>query len=382
MSTQARIITEFSSIDPGAWDQLDTAGNPFLSYAFLAGLEQTGSIGAHAGWHPRHLALFEDEQLTGFAPAYAKDNSHGEFVFDWAWADAYHRNGLDYYPKLLTGVPYTPVSGPRLLTAKGHPAPSEVKSLLKDLALQECEKNGYSTWHCNFLPDDDFQLLQKAGFLCRTDWQFHWTNRDYGTFDDFLMDLRSRKRKSIRKERKQVAETGITVTWKSGGELSESELDFVYACYLNTFRQYGNYPALKRTFFAHLAQHLDEGFQVSLARQDQKFIAMAVFLAGGGRLYGRYWGCTEDIPGLHFEVAYYQGIEFCIRNGIGVFESGAQGEHKIGRGFTPVQTQSCHFVAHPLFRNAIADHLQREHRWIEEYHDRVCDLSPFRRDLE
>ena len=382
MSISARIITEFSSIDPRAWDQLDTAENPFLDYAFLSGLEQTGSIGAHAGWYPRHLALYEDGKLVGFAPAYAKSNSHGEFVFDWAWADAYHRNGLDYYPKLLTGVPYTPVTGPRLLTAREHPAPAEIKNKLKDLALQECAKHGYSTWHSNFLTAEESELLRASNLLHRTDWQFHWTNRDYSGFDEFLADLRSRKRKSIRRERRQVASSGIRVIWKTGRELDSEDLGFVYTCYLNTFRQYGNYPALKPEFFAHLAEHLDEGFQVALACREEQPVAMAVFLAGGGTLYGRYWGCTEEIPGLHFEVAYYQGIEFCIRNGIGVFESGAQGEHKIGRGFTPVQTQSCHYIANPLFRNAIADHLQREHQWIEEYYDRISDLSPFRRDLE
>lgn len=380
MSFEARVITDFSQVDQAQWALLDHADNPFLAHAFLAGLEESGSIGPHAGWHPHHLAIYEGGELVAFAPTYAKDNSHGEFVFDWAWADAYQRNGVQYYPKLLTGVPYSPVTGPRLLTRQGCDRPAALKKALLGLALRSCKEQGFSTWHCNFVREDDFALLGEAGLLQRHDWQFHWVNQGYSDFDDFLAGLRSRKRKSIRRERRRVQETGLQFAWKTGSEIHETELDFIYACYLDTFRNYGNYPALKQSFFRSLAQRLDRRFHTVFALKDDEPVAMAVFLSGGGRLYGRYWGCREEIPGLHFETAYYQGIEFCIENGIGIFESGAQGEHKIGRGFVPTHTRSCHHVEHPLFRNAIAEHLEREKNWTEEYGGQLENRIPFRRD--
>lgn len=374
-----RIIHSFADVDPAEWATLDRAGNPFLEYAFLAGLEQTGSIGEHAGWHPHHLAVMDGDRLLAFAPTYAKDNSHGEFVFDWAWADAYHRHGATYYPKLLTGVPYTPVTGPRLLVRADRDDKTDLKRQLAGLALSECTERGFSTWHCNFVEEDDDEILASLGLLRRRDWQFHWLNHAYPDFDTFLGALRSRKRKNIRRERQRVADTGIEFEWKAGPELEANDLDFVYQCYLATFRNYGNYPALQPEFFTRLARELGEGFQVVLARRDGEAIAMAVFLAGGGRLYGRYWGCTEEIPGLHFETAYYQGIEFCIRHGIEVFESGAQGEHKIPRGFLPTQTRSCHHVEHPLFREAIDRHLEREKELIDRYRADLDRLGPYRR---
>ena len=382
MAPEPRIVASLADVDADDWARLECHGNPFVSHAFLAGLEATGSIGPHAGWSPHHLALYEGDRLVAFAPTYAKSNSHGEFVFDWAWADAYMRNGLEYYPKLLTGVPYSPVTGPRLLTAQGHPDPNALRHALIRLALSQCRERGFSTWHCNFVAADDLAALTDHGLLQRHDWQFHWRNRGYREFDDFLADLRSRKRKNIRRERAQLSQAGVTVEWRSGRDLDADDLDFVYACYIDTFEQYGNYPALRPEFFALLARQLDRGFLVAFAQRDGKRLAMAVFLAGGGRLYGRYWGCVEELPGLHFEVAYYQGIEFCIRHGIDVFESGAQGEHKIGRGFLPAATRSCHHVAHAGFRVAIAAHLEREHGWMADYHERVCAMSPFRRDLE
>lgn len=380
MTLEARVIPEFSAIDRADWEALDHRDNPFLSYAFLGGLEESGSIGPHAGWHPHHLALYEDGALVAFAPTYAKDNSHGEFVFDWAWADAYHRNGVSYYPKLLTGVPYTPVTGPRLLVGRNREDGAELKRRLATMAVATCHDEGFSTWHCNFPADDDFEALEGDGLLRRNDWQYHWFNRDYATFDDFLAVLRSRKRKNIRRERVAIHNRGIRFRWVPGGELGCDELDFVYRCYIATFRNYGNYPALKKSFFQAIARQLDERFQVVLAERDGEPLAMAVFLVGGGRLYGRYWGCVAEIPGLHFETAYYQGIEFCIARGLDVFESGAQGEHKIGRGFVPTRTRSCHHVEHPLFRRAIAEHLERERRWTDEYRRQLDTLIPYRQE--
>ena len=380
MSLSQRIIGDFNSLEASEWAGLDHADNPFLSYEFLSALEATGSIGPHAGWQPHHLAVYEDGLLAGFAPSYIKHNSHGEFVFDWAWADAYQRNGLAYYPKLLTGIPYSPVTGPRLLVRKGHPQPAAVRSALIQQACSLCAGGQFSSWHCNFGNPDDAAALAAQGLLERKDWQFHWSNNGYSDFDDFLADLRSRKRKNIRRERRQVRDAGIEVAWKGGSQLSASELDFIYECYTDTFHNYGNYPALQKSFFELLASSLGDGLQSAIASIDGRPVAMSVFLAGGGRLYGRYWGCVENIPALHFELAYYQGIEYCIQHGLDVFESGAQGEHKIGRGFAPSRTCSYHHIEHPVFRAAIAEHLQREERWLDSYGQQLDNRVPFRRD--
>ena len=380
MSLSIRILEDFTSLDPADWAGIDHADNPFLSYEWLAALETSGSIGPHAGWQPHHLAVYEEESLVGFAPTYAKHNSHGEFVFDWAWADAYQRNGLAYYPKLLTGIPYSPVTGPRLLVRKGHPEPGEVRAALIQHACSLCADGQFSSWHCNFVNHTDAESLARQDLLQREDWQFHWSNDAWSDFHGFLNSLRSRKRKNIRRERRQVREAGVAVAWKSGEQLSDPDLDFIYDCYTDTFHNYGNYPALQKSFFKSIASGLGERFQVALASIDERPVAMSVFLAGGGRLYGRYWGCVENIPALHFELAYYQGIEFCINNGLDVFESGAQGEHKIGRGFAPNRTRSFHYIEHPAFRAAIADHLQREGRWLESYGEQLDKRVPFRRD--
>jgi hypothetical protein len=381
VSLTTRIISDFSSVSTRDWACLDHADNPFLSHAFLAGLESSGSIGSQTGWRPHHLAVFENEQLAAFAPSYIKAHSHGEFVFDWAWADAYQRNGLQYYPKLLTAIPYSPVSGPRLLTRRDHQDREGMRKELVDLALSECEVNDFSSWHCNFVQDQDLVTLEAMPLLLRRkDWQFHWHNEQYGDFDNFLDKLRSRKRKNIRRERRQVRESGIRFRRINGSELQPAELEFVYRCYISTFKAYGNHPALRKEFFSQLANQLQERFLVVLASRDDEAIAMALFLAGGGRLYGRYWGCTENIPGLHFEVAYYQGIEYCIEHGITVFESGAQGEHKISRGFQPAQTHSFHHVREKVFRAAIAEHLLRENSWLNEYREQLSSQDPFRRE--
>jgi len=380
VTLSARIVSDSSSIDKQDWEGLNHADNPFLSLAFLGGLESSGSIGPHMGWQPHHLALYEDGKLAAFAPSYIKTNSHGEFVFDWAWADAYHRHGLSYYPKLLTAVPYSPISGARLLTRQGHPREEELRRRLIRFAMDECEHQGFSSWHCNFISSDDHKTLSKSALLSRSDWQFHWRNNGYASFDDFLGRLRSRKRKNIRRERRLVAEAGITFEWKTGGEIDLDDIGFIHRCYAETFHAYGNHPALNEVFFAIIAQGLRDRFLVSFASRDGERQAMSLFLSGGGRLYGRYWGCVKEIPGLHFEAAYYQGIEHCIRNGLEVFESGAQGEHKVSRGFMPAKTQSWHFIARENFREAIAEFLSRETDWLDDYRDELLKHSPYRRD--
>ena len=382
MSFNARIVGEFASIGPDAWDALDHRDNPFLSHAFLAALETSGSIGAASGWTPQHLALYEDGDLVAFAPTYIKSHSHGEFVFDWAWADAYQRAGLPYYPKLLTAIPYSPVTGPRLLIRRGHAAPDALRGELIEQALALCNDRQLSSWHCNFVLSDECTALESAPLLPRQDWQFHWHNEGFGDFDEFLEQLRSRKRKNIRRERRQIEEAGVEFRWVRGGEVSVDELEFLYRCYISTFQAYGNHPALTPAFFATLAAELNERFILVIASRAGQPLAMSLLLAGGGRLYGRYWGCVEELPGLHFETAYYQGIEYCIRNGIAVFESGAQGEHKISRGFLPRQTRSYHFVREPRFRAAIAHYLERECAWMQDYREQLAQHDPYRADRE
>jgi len=380
LSIETRIIDDFSSIDERDWERLDHRDNPFLSRAFLNALEQSGSVSASAGWTPHHLGLFRDGRMVAFAPSYLKDHSHGEFVFDWAWADAYHRNGLNYYPKLLTAIPWSPVAGPRLLTDASQPDGLFLRQSLAGFALAECERLDLSGWHCNFTLDGEEDALTQLKLLPRNDTQFHWFNREYPSFDSFLNDLRSRKRKQIRRERRQVREAGIEFEWKSGEDLRPEDVDFVYLCYTNTFRAHGNHAALRPEFFHQLSRTLGRRLQVALAWRGDESIGMSLFLTGGGRLYGRYWGCVEEIPALHFEAAYYQGIEFCIRNGIEVFESGAQGEHKISRGFVPAVTRSYHWIRHEGFREAIARHLKRETGWMNEYRDSVEKHVPFRQE--
>ncbi len=380
MKPVPRIITDFSRIDERDWNQLDHGDNPFLAYAFLYALEASASISAESGWQPHHLGLYQGDHLVAFAPTYIKSHSHGEFVFDWAWAAAYQRHRLPYYPKLLTAIPYSPVTGPRLLVKTGLPDPDLLRQSLVELAIDECSKWNFSSWHCNFCNDIDSAALDNEPLLARRDWQYHWFNQDYHSFDDFLGQLRSRKRKNIRRERRQVSEAGIRFEWKNGAELSRQDHEFVYRCYQNTFMAYGNHPALQLGFFRNIAKNMPDRVHVLLALRDDQPLAMSYFLSGGGRLYGRYWGCIEEVPGLHFEAAYYQGIEFCIKHSIRVFESGAQGQHKISRGFVPSETRSFHLVRNEAFRAAIADFLSRENHGLDEYRVQLALHDPFRRD--
>lgn len=370
------------------WLALDHNSQPFTSLAFLRALQQSGSVDAKSGWQAHHLALFESNELVAFAPTYLKAHSHGEFVFDWSWADAYQRNGLAYYPKLLTAVPYSPISGQRLLVKSGHPQADELRQELVEFALQQCEQLGLSSWHCNFVADVDLPALSQpvegsaapTGLLPRFDWQFHWHNQGFSSFEDFLRTLRSKKRKNMLRDRRLVRDAGIRFERLSGHELGEQELDFIFSCYQRTFLLHGNHPALNREFFDLLVRDMPEAVLAVIALRDDQPLAMSFFLQGGGRLYGRYWGCLEDLPGLHFETAYHQGIEHCIATGLQVFEPGAQGEHKISRGFSPVKTQSFHYIRDPRFSEAIARYLRQEAEWLQDYEQRLQEHLPFRRN--
>ncbi|MBL8298764.1 MAG: N-acetyltransferase [Rhodanobacteraceae bacterium] len=359
-----------ADITAAAWDALRPDDNPFLSHAFLSGLEQHGCIRADLGWQPHHLALYHADHLVGAAPVYIKRNSHGEFVFDWHWAEAYERHGLDYYPKLLCAVPYSPVSGPRLLGVGLVP---QLLQALRD----ECTRRDFSSVHLNFTAAGVSTLQSDAAWLERNDWQFHWNNAGYRDFDDFLSVLRPKKRKNLRQERARVAAAGVEFATLHGDELDDDDWRFVHDCYARTFDDKGNYPALTETFLRHLGATMPRQVVVMLARQRGERVAMAFCLRSTTTLYGRYWGCVRELPGLHFETCYYQGLAYCLREGLSRFEPGAQGVHKIARGFLPQRTRSFHYVARPEFHAAIRRSLVIEQAEIERRGASLRAQSPY-----
>jgi hypothetical protein len=370
-----RHLDSLAAIDAAAWDRLNRDAHPFTSHAFLHGLEAHGCLRASLGWRVRHPTLWRGTTLVAAAPVYLKANSHGEFVFDHAWAEAYERVGLPYYPKLLCAVPYTPVTGPRLLVAPDEPASTRAE--LAAALIDDCARLGLSGVHVNFATAEDDAALATRDFLARGDWQFHWRNAGWRDFDGFLAALTHKRRKEIRRERAAVAKHGIAFRWRHGHDATPDELDFAFAAYARTFIEKGNYPALTRAFFGRLAATLGRRFVLVLAEQAGAPVAMALSLRSDTTLYGRYWGADRWVPGLHFECCYYQGIEYCLARGLERFEPGAQGEHKIARGFLPVATRSRHWLAEPHLRDAVRRSLERESAWLERYHRSLVAQSPF-----
>lgn len=366
-----------SDLAPPEWDALLPSPQPFLRHAFLSALEDSGSVCAATGWQPVHRVLRDTEgRLLAAAPVYLKRHSYGEYVFDWAWADACQRAGIAYYPKLLVGVPFSPVCGPRLL---GEGA--AVEALLADWG-ESLGEAGISGLHLNFTdPAADARLGARDGWLERLGCQFHWYNRGYRDFQDFLDTLSSRKRKQMRKERERVAGQGIAFDWREGHELREAEWDFVHACYANTYRVRGREPYLTRTFFSLLAERLPEAIRVVFARQGGRPVAMAFSLVGDDGFYGRYWGCLAEYDSLHFETCFYQGIEYAIAHRLGRFDAGAQGEHKLIRGFEPVLTRSWHYLSHPGLRAAVADFLDQEREGVRRYAEQAREALPYRQSF-
>jgi len=377
---EARFHSHIEEIPALAWDALRTDSNPFLSHAFLAALEKTGCIREDWGWQAHHLGLYEDDRLVAAAPLYIKGNSHGEFVFDWSWAAAWENAGGDYYPKLLNAVPYSPVPGPRLLAGDGPDAPRRRETLV--LAMRQlADAHGLSSIHANFLAPDDLPAFDNH-WLARSDVQFHWPNLDrsgrrYGGFEDFLAALNHKKRKNIRQERAQVARAGLRLEWRRGDSLSADEWRQAHRLYEGTFDAKGNHAALTREFFHALGDELGAATHLSLAWDGERMAAMALFLQSDEALYGRYWGSRAEVPGLHFELCYYQGIEHAIRAGLQRFEPGAQGEHKLARGFLPVRTHSHHYLADAGFRKAVRAALARETEAVDAYAADLLDHSPY-----
>ena len=368
-------LFRLAEIEPARWDAL--LGNdtqPFVRHAFLSSLEDSGSVGGRTCWRAQHQLL---ESVAGEAvaalPLYRKTHSNGEYVFDWPWADACHRAGIEYYPKLLCAVPFSPVTGARLLGDR------EAAGQLLDELSEALVEQGYSGLHVNFTqPNADAIFRGREGWLERIGCQFHWHNRGYRDFQDFLDSLTSRKRKQLRKEREQVMGQGIAFEWREGHQLSETEWDFVYACYANTYHVRGQAPYLTRDFFSLLAERMPASIRVVLAEQNGRPVAMAFSLIGGDGLYGRYWGCLDAFDRLHFETCFYQGIEQAIAAGLSRFDAGAQGEHKLIRGFAPVITRSWHYLAHPGLRAAVSDFLAQERLGVLRYAEAAREALPYR----
>ncbi len=352
--------------------------NPFVSHAFLSALEESGCVGGKTGWLPLHT-LVEDEagRLVAAAPAYLKSHSMGEYVFDHAWADAYARAGGRYYPKLQVSVPFTPATGPRLLVADTPRAGEARAHLVAGLRALRHQARA-SSIHATFLQDRDAEALAQEGFLLRYDQQFHWFNEAYGTFEDFLAALASRKRKAIRRERRDALAAGITVERLTGREITEAHWDAFFAFYMDTGSRKWGRPYLNRRFFSLVGERMAERILLVVAKRAGRPIAGAINFVGATRLYGRNWGCIEHHPFLHFEVCYYQAIDFAIARGLARVEAGAQGEHKLARGYRPVITTSAHDLPDPSFRRAVADYLERERTSVREAADELSAAAPFR----
>lgn len=366
-NTAFRCIESIHDVHPVQWNALldQTApGYPFLRHEFLSTLENTGATTPATGWHPAHIIAERGETLVGAAPVYRKHHSFGEFVFDFAWADAWHRIGLHYYPKLVCAVPFTPVVGPRLLAAD----PATRAALVSHLcALPAAEE--LSSLHMLFAGASDRDAAAHSGALLRRDCHFRWYNRGYADFEDFLAHLPAKRRKEIRRERKRVREAGISVRVFAPGDIDATLWRTLYAFYARTYHIRGQQPYLGPAFFPQLAQAMPESLRFFIAYRAAEPVGMAYMLVGRHALYGRHWGCAADIDGLHFETCYYAGIEYCIAHGLDCFDAGAQGEHKIRRGFEPIATYSAHVVPEPRLRDAVADFVQREGAVLADIHE-------------
>lgn len=367
-----------ADIGAAPWNRLAGDYWPFLSFEFLCAAEDSGSVSASEGWQPRHISITDRDGLRAALPLYEKTHSWGEFVFDWAWANAYHRAGFEYYPKLVSTVPFTPATSPRLLLR--DPDDEEAAGHLLDAATDLARDSGCSSVHVLFPDERSAAFAAKHGFKLRRDCQFHWENRDYADFDAFLATFSSRKRKKARRDRRKVAEAGIRFRRLTGADLDSEDWHLVYDLISRTFMARGSLPYFRRDFFETIGRELPDQVLVILAEDDGDPVAAAVFLVGRDTLYGRYWGSRGQYDALHFETCYYQGIDYCIEHGLARFEPGTQGEHKISRGFLPVQVTSAHWLAQPEFFSAIGDYVDEEARHVEQYMRAVDEHSPYRRE--
>ena len=379
---RTRIVTDLSQVGRDAWDALvrsSTGGTlpAFLRFDFLDSLARTGCVGPGTGWQTAFLTLWSQDALKGAVPMYLKDHSYGEYVFDWAWAEAYQQHGLAYYPKLLCAIPFTPVAGPRLIAADDAGRTALARAL-----VAQARKAGVSSLHVLFPPEAQAQALADAGMMIRRGVQFHWQNNGYRSFDEFLASLAQPKRKKIRAERRKVQEAGVTLRRLTGAQITQRDWHFFARCYEATYAAHQSTPYLSEEFFQHIGQTMPEHLVLVLAQRGSQPIAASLLVRDHDRLYGRYWGALEHVPCLHFEAAYYQAIEAAIEGGIALVEGGAQGEHKMARGFLPVPTCSAHWLAHPAFADAVDRFLRNEDRMIGAYMDELDERTPFVRERD
>ena len=384
-----RIHRSVAEIDATAWDGLlaaQAAPSPFMRHAYLDALDASGSASPDTGWAPHFVTLWQDDELLAACPLYVKDHSYGEYVFDWAWANAYQQHGLHYYPKAVVAVPFTPVPGARVLARDALS-----RALLVRALVAWCEQSEVSSLHLLFGADDDIAASADAGLMLRHTVQFHWTNEDWSDFDAFLAGLSHDKRKKIRQERRKVRDAGVSFRWSRGTDISNADWEFFYRCYARTYREHGNPPYLNRDFFHRMAATMPEAWLLFIAEREGKpiassLIALSAGLAGDNAsdhpllAYGRYWGAVERVDCLHFEACYYQPLQWCIEHGVRRFEGGAQGEHKMARALMPVKTTSAHWLAHPAFADAVERFLEREDAGIQNYMDHLGERSPFRHE--
>ncbi|MBB5276460.1 hypothetical protein HNR26_002529 [Rhizobium rosettiformans] len=379
-----RVVRSFSEIKPAEWDLLSGASrsgpgyNPFISHAFLSALEDSGSATAETGWMGHHLLLEQEGRLLGAIPCYLKSHSQGEYVFDYGWADAFQRAGGRYYPKLQASIPFTPATGPRLLVRQGEDV-AQVQDLLAQGLQQVARELGTSSAHVTFLPQGELSSLTEAGFLHRTDQQFHFINCGYANHEAFLAELSSSKRKNLRKERRNALENGLSIDWLTGRDLTEDIWDQFFRFYMDTGSRKWGRPYLTRLFYSLVGERMPDDILLVMAKREGRYVAGAINFIGADALYGRHWGCVEDHPFLHFEVCYHQAIDFALEKGLSRVEAGAQGEHKLARGYEPVTTHSAHFIVHPGLRRAVADYLEHERREVAQAGEYLGEHTPFRK---
>jgi len=377
----ARIIHAVDDVPATGWNACVSDDAPYFRHEFLNALEQTRCVCKDTGWDPRHVVLSDSgkaDDIMAVAPAYLKYHSYGEYVFDWAWANAYHRYGYEYYPKLLIAAPFTPVTGPRMLVRAGADQ-TRGRQKLVDAIKQCAHENDASSIHWLFTTAEDNAVLNKNEFMQRVGNQFHWRNENYSNFDAYLQEFSSAKRKKIRRERRRVQEQGVEFKWITGDALDEKHWRVFYQFYRSTIEMRGAMPYLSLDFFMQLGKRMPDKCLLALARQNEQYIAGAYFLIGSQTLYGRYWGAAHWVQDLHFETCYYQAIDYCIAHGLQRFEAGAQGEHKLNRGLLPTPTYSAHWLKHPEFSDAIANFLERERTDIDEYQAVLANHSPFKK---
>lgn len=375
-----KILNRLDDIESAQWDGLLVHTDPFVQHAFLSALERHECVGDEYGWWPRHVTLWDDQGgLVAAAPMYLKNNSYGELVFDWAWADAYERSGRDYYPKLVMAVPYTPATGPRMLVRPGADRQTCRQKLLEG-AIDLAREKGYSSLHCLFPREEEMSALVGQGLSQRVGCQFHWHNRGYRSFDDFLSTLSAKKRKNIRQERRRVAQAGIELRRFHGDEMDEAMWGHWQRFYRSTFERKSGYPTLSESFFRELGRTMGRSIIIVFAyrKGSENPLAGALMFRSDTTLYGRHWGCDESYDGLHFEACYYQGLEYAIEQGLARFEPGAQGEHKVSRGFEPTSTYSAHWIAEPDFRAAVDKFVDHEHWMICEYMQELSQRLPYK----